>query len=164
MNTATRNRITTMIANAQTASECQEIQAQLEALASGAKRKRAEMKAAERQDGLNYKGRGAQKCSFCTNTVNPDDEDFAVTCGACNKLACGDCYLSCKECQELVCFDCSHYCESCEENVCSKCETNECMRCNKETCSDCVFLVGPPQWKCCEGCRDGWVDDGWRSY
>lgn len=161
------NSLKKQIENAMSVPECEAIQHNLETLLKSTKAKKNLLEEQEEEGALQFKGCGATPCSFCTNTVDPKNEDFCGTCEGCDKLACKECYAVCNGCETSLCHksdDCGmKYCENCDESFCSDCVV-ECWKCHDEICEGCVTLVGPPEWKCCEGCRDEWVEDGWREY
>ena len=155
------------IENAKSVPECETIRQHLEALVKCTNTKKNSLEEENDSKGLNFQGHCATPCSFCDNTMDPQNQDFCGTCEGCNKIACKECYGKCKGCEKLLCVHSENcgmkYCESCGEYLCSDCAI-ECWKCNGSTCEGCVTLVGPPQWQCCEECRDEWVEDGWHEY
>jgi len=110
-----------LIANANSSSECDEVQQELQALLKHAGKKKDSLRRKEREAGLNYRGRKSVKCSFCSNTVR-NEGAFAGKCKGCTSVGCADCLSFCEECEEPFCHEnCLTWCEHCEESLCPGC-------------------------------------------
>ena len=114
-------RFEKVIEDAQTSSECEEVQQKLQALLKLVGTKKDRIDGKEREASLNYQGRKSVQCSFCSNTVRKNGA-FVGKCEECSKVACVDCFSFCKECEEPFCHEnCLTWCEHCEESLCPGC-------------------------------------------
>ena len=126
------------------AHQCGRIRIKLMQLLEKANAKVAELKDADKQNGLKYEGEDSVECK-CGGTIDPDGE-YAGACGRCqdNKgkvTSCIECLTKCDICEETCCEDCVKECGCCDKTYCHEC-SEECERCHDEICNECTMSYG----------------------
>ena len=116
----------------------------------------AELKDADKQNGLKYEGEDSVECK-CASTIDPDGE-YAGACGRCqdNKgkpISCIECLTKCDICEETCCEDCVKECGCCDKTYCHEC-SEECERCHDEICNECTMSYGYHDGSVCKPCGE----------